>query len=110
MARQEILVIKKELALPSPIHKQPSHRLLHRWLSRFGTFWLHHWTTALTLVLGLIVLTAILIPFLSYFGLDVIAKPLFFAMHAICAQISSHSFYILGHQLGLCQRNLSIYG
>ncbi len=60
-------------------------------------------------MLGLVVFIAVLIPFLSYFGLDVIAKPLFFALHYVCAQIPSHSFYILGHQLGLCARNLSIY-
>ena len=27
----------------------------------------------------------------------------------LCAQVPSHSFYIFGHQLGLCARNLSIY-
>src|SRR5205807_10424560 len=56
-----------------------------------------------------LVLTAISIPFLSYLGVDSIAKPLFFSLHYVCAQIPSHSFYILGHQLGLCARNLSIY-
>lgn len=49
------------------------------------------------------------IPFFSYLGLDLVAKQLFFALHSICAQVPSHSFYLLGHQLGLCECNLAIY-
>ena len=75
----------------------------------FGNFLLKHWAIIVTIVLGLLVGIAIAIPFLSYFGLDSIAKPLFFALHYVCAQVPSHSFYIFGHQLGLCGRNLSIY-
>src|SRR6266567_5416181 len=68
-----------------------------------------HWADCIPFMLGLVVFIAVLTPFLSYFGLDVIAKPLFFALHYVCAQIPSHSFYVLGHQLGLCARNFSIY-
>jgi hypothetical protein len=39
--------------------------------------------------LGLLVLTAISIPFLSYFGLDSIAKPLFYSLHSISSGTSS---------------------
>lgn len=74
-----------------------------------GNFLLNYWAHIITIMLGLIVLAALSVPFLSYFGLDVIAKPIFFALHYVCAQIPSHSFYIFGHQLGLCERNFSIY-
>ena len=74
-----------------------------------GKFLLNYWAHIITFVLGLIVLAALAVPFLSYLGLDVIAKPIFYALHYVCAQVPSHSFYILGHQLGLCARNLSIY-
>src|SRR5438309_6424459 len=90
------------------VHKQKFPRL-NRFMDRCGNFLLNYWATLITILLGLLVLIAISIPFLSYFGLDSIAKPLFFALHYVCAQIPSHSFYILGHQLGLCARNLSIY-
>jgi hypothetical protein len=70
-----------------------------------GELLLRYWAHMVTAVLGLIVLIPLLIPFLSYLGLDSIAKPLFFALHTICAQIPSHSFYLFGHQLGLCVRN-----
>jgi uncharacterized membrane protein len=76
---------------------------------RLGNLLLSYWAHLLTGLFGLIILIAVLIPILSYLGLDVIAKPLFFALHLICAQIPSHSFYLLGHQLGMCVRNLSIY-
>jgi uncharacterized membrane protein len=93
-----------------PIRGQRTVRYLYRIGKRLGDLLLRSWAHMLTAVLGLIVLIALLIPVLSYLGLDVVAKPLFFALHLICAQIPSHSFYLLGHQLGLCERNLSIYG
>src|SRR5437763_7267498 len=90
------------------VHKQKFPQL-NRFTDRCGNFLLNYWAVLITLLLSLLVLTAISIPFLSYFGLDSIAKPLLFSLHYVCAQIPSHSFYILGHQLGLCARNLSIY-
>lgn len=86
--------------------KQPVRRGFFQWL---GDFLTEQWATIVTAFLGIIVAVAISIPFLSYFGLDSIAKPLFYSLHYVCAQIPSHSFYIFGHQLGLCARNLSIY-
>lgn len=78
-------------------------------MQRIGDFLMEQWANIITIFLGLLVLVAFSIPFLSYFGMDVIAKPLFFSLHYVCAQIPSHSFYILGHQLGMCARNFSIY-
>ncbi len=79
-------------------------------IGRFvGNFLIQHWATMITWVLGILVFAAISVPFLSYFGLDGISKQIFFALHLVCAQIPSHSFYIFGHQLGMCARNLSIY-
>jgi uncharacterized membrane protein len=84
-------------------------RRLGRITHTIEDFLMAQWATMITLVLGTIVLVALAIPFLAYLGLDSIAKPLFFSLHYICAQIPAHSFYILGHQLGLCARNLAIY-
>jgi uncharacterized membrane protein len=78
-------------------------------MHRVGDFLITYWAHLITGILGLIVFAALSVPFLSYFGLDVIAKPIFFALHYVCAQIPSHSFYMFGHQFGLCARNLSIY-
>lgn len=90
-------------------HEHPLRRSAHSFLLHLNKFLLEYWATMLTAILGLVVLIALSIPFLSYLGLDAIAKPLLFSLHYVCAQIPSHSFYIFGHQLGLCARNLSIY-
>src|SRR6266705_4749418 len=74
-----------------------------------GNFLILHWATMITYVLGILVFAALSVPFLSYFGLNGISKQIFFALHLVCAQIPSHSFYIFGHQLGMCARNFSIY-
>jgi uncharacterized membrane protein len=74
-----------------------------------GNFLIDHWATMITWALGVLVFAALSVPFLSYFGLDAISKQIFFALHMVCAQIPSHSFYIFGHQLGMCERNFSIY-
>src|SRR5436305_8501242 len=105
MALQQVQNNNTRLTLASPLSKQA----LERTTQRFGEFLLNYWAHIITAVLGLLVATALSIPFLSYFGLDAIAKPLFFSLHFVCAQIPSHSFYIFGHQLGLCERNFSIY-
>lgn len=105
MATQEI----KHIQTTIPIQRQHSYRRLNNFGLHAGNFLLAHWATVITSVLGLLVFIAMSIPFLSYFGLDVVAKPLFFALHYVCAQVPSHSFYLYGHQFGLCARNLSIY-
>src|SRR2546423_7634168 len=91
----------------------PRRQTLDRYMSSAGrlvsNFLINHWATMITYVLGVLVFAALSVPFLSYFGLDGISKQIFFALHLVCAQIPSHSFYIFGHQLGMCARNFSIY-
>jgi len=105
MALQQVTSNKRSFKLLSAEQKQALARIMQV----IGEFLLNHWANMVTIVLGLIVAVALAIPFLSYFGLDAIAKPLFFSLHFVCAQVPSHSFYIFGHQVGLCARNLSIY-
>ncbi len=91
----------------------PRRQTLDRFMNSAGRFvsnlLINHWATMITYVLGILVFAALSVPFLSYFGLDGISKQIFFALHLVCAQIPSHSFYIFGHQLGMCARNFSIY-
>jgi uncharacterized membrane protein len=105
MAQQQVKQGQQTGAVFSPATKQAFERAIQ--LS--GEFLLKYWATIVMVVLGALVGTALAIPFLSYFGLDAIAKPLFFSLHFVCAQVPSHSFYIFGHQLGLCERNFAIY-
>lgn len=74
-----------------------------------GDFFSHYWAHIIMTTIGLLLLAAILAPILAYFGLDSIARPIFFSMHVFCAQTPSHSFYIGGHQMCLCERCTAIY-
>ena len=105
MALQQVENSNKGFSLLS----QQQKHILARFAQAAGEWMLNYWATVITVVLGLVVATALSIPFLWYFGLDAIAQPLFIALHFTCAQVPSHSFFIFGHQLGLCARNLSIY-
>lgn len=87
----------------------PRTSSLNQTMNRVGNFVMEYWALMITVVLGIIVCAALSVPFLSYVGLDSISKPIFYMLHAICAQVPSHSFYVLGHQLGMCARNFSIY-
>lgn len=78
-------------------------------MQKVGAFVVDYWALMITIVLGIIVLAALSVPFFAYLGLNSISKPIFYTLHLICAQIASHSFYILGHQLGMCARNMAIY-
>jgi uncharacterized membrane protein len=79
-------------------------------MKKGGAFLLNSWALIMTIFFSLIVLAAVSTPLLTYFGLDALAKPIFFAFHLICSQIPSHSFYLAGHQLGLDAHCLAIYG
>jgi uncharacterized membrane protein len=96
-----------------PIYQQQvypaRYKRLDAVMNRAGAITLKYWALAITVLLGIIVGAALSVPFLTYLGLNEIAKPIFFSLHLICAQIPSHSFYILGHQLGMCARNMGIY-
>ena len=105
MALQQV----QEITNPYPPRRQALNNFMNSLGLHIGDFLLNHWATLLTCMLGIIVFAALSVPFLSYFGLDAISKQIFFMLHLVCAQIPSHSFYIFGHQLGMCERNFSIY-
>jgi uncharacterized membrane protein len=108
MAIQHIDQDRAQHLLPAPTRHGSMQKPV-RIIYRFGDFIIEQWATIITIILGVLISMAISVPFLFYFGLNTLAQPIFFALHAICAQIPSHSFYVFGHQLGFCERNLSIY-
>jgi uncharacterized membrane protein len=98
-----------ETASPEKQGRRQKHAAFLRFAKRLGGFLMSYYAIIIAVVFGALLLAAVLSPILSYLGLDVIAKPIFYAMHLICAQTPSHSFYIFGHQLCLCERCLAIY-
>ena len=106
------MAIYKAKDITNPAYST-QRQTLDRSMNRAGRFvsklLLDYWATFIASVLGILVFAALSVPFLSYFGLDGISKQIFYSLHLVCAQIPSHSFYIFGHQLGMCARNFSIY-
>ncbi len=92
----------------APWRRQVSRYMTSR-LAAFSDWLLLHWLGVLNWTLGLVLLVALLTPVLAYLGVEPLAGQIFRAYHAICEQIPSHSFYILGHQVALCARNFSLY-
>jgi uncharacterized membrane protein len=84
--------------------------IVTRGFSRFTDWLLRHWLGLLNWVLGTLLAVALLTPVLAYFGVEPLAGQIFRTYHAICDQIPSHSFFILGHQMAFCARNFSLYG
>lgn len=91
-----------------PVSPAPKSRIV-RVMNNVGIFFLEYWTLFITTFFGIVCLAAVGAPILTFFGLDTLAKPLFFALSHVCGQIPSHSFYIEGHQVGLCVHCLAIY-
>lgn len=78
--------------------------------ARVGEWVRRFWLVPLQAVLALFVGGAIAIPLLYATGWDAVASTMFKVYHLFCAQVPSHSYFLLGYQLGLCARNLAIYG
>ncbi|RAQ94654.1 DUF2085 domain-containing protein [Thermogemmatispora tikiterensis] len=106
---QGVSPLPQSLARPAPVPRRRRSARLNALIEGLGSWLLRYWAYGVTALLGSIVLLAVSVPFLFYFGLDTLARPIYFALHLICAQIPSHSFYIFGHPLGMCERNFSIY-
>ncbi len=69
----------------------------------------HHWIAIINSVLGVFIGGAFLSPILAYFGENQAASSLIHAYHGVCDQVPSHSYYLFGHQVCLCERCLAIY-
>jgi len=76
---------------------------LGAWLSR-------RWLLLISVVLGLTLAGAVATPIFYAVGWTALGTWIFTSYHFICAQVPSHSYYLLGYQLALCARNLAIYG
>jgi|GEM_PF-943405 len=97
-----------ELEGVSPWRQQFSRVALNGMLKtiRFGG---RRWLTILNSInLGLVFL-AFATPLAASWGWSWLSNPVFGACHIICVQDPTHSFYIQGQQMAICQRCLAIY-
>lgn len=68
-----------------------------------------HWLGVVNTGLGLFIGAAVAAPIMRTFGLVGPSQAILSAYHLFCAQTPTHSFYIAGHQVCLCERCLAIY-
>jgi uncharacterized membrane protein len=69
-----------------------------------------HWLLLVNVACALLVGGAFAVPLLYAVGWQASAARLFTTYHLICAQIPSHSYFLFGYQLGLCARNVAVFG
>jgi uncharacterized membrane protein len=74
-----------------------------------GRFLGQHWLALFNSVLAVFIGGAFLGPILAYFGNNAAESWLLNSYHGLCDQIPSHSYYLFGHQICLCERCLAIY-
>jgi uncharacterized membrane protein len=72
--------------------------------------WLRrHWLGALNVGVSAFIGLAVAAPLMRAVGIVGPSQALLAGYHLFCAQTPSHSFYIAGHQVCLCERCLAIY-
>ena len=70
----------------------------------------NHWLLLLNSAVGLYVGLPLLAPLLMAQGQTGLSKVIYFAYRFVCHQMPSRSFFIAGHQMAICQRDVVIYG
>ena len=69
-----------------------------------------HWLFLLNMLIGLYVGLALLSPLLKAAGFVQLGDALFAAYFYACHQLPQRSFFIFGHQVAFCQRDVALYG
>jgi uncharacterized membrane protein len=89
--------------------RQAFDRMVVGTLERADTALRNHWLDYVNAGIGVFIGLALLAPILRAFGLVGPSQAILSVYHLFCAQTPSHSIYIAGHQVCLCERCLAIY-
>ena len=75
------------------------------------TSWLSdHWLGLFNALAGLYVGFPVMAPILDWLGLSGLAEIIYVVYSYLCHQLPQRSFFVVGHQVAICQRDVSIYG
>jgi uncharacterized membrane protein len=85
------------------------NRFVVKGLNGLDAWFRRHWLGLVNAGLGVFIGLAVAAPILRTFGLVGPSQSILLGYHVFCAQTPSHSFYIAGHQVCLCERCLAIY-
>lgn len=89
--------------------RQAFNRAVVNSLNGLDVWFRNHWLGVVNTGLGVFIGAAVAAPIMRTFGLVGPSQSILNAFHLFCAQTPSHSFYIAGHQVCLCERCLAIY-
>jgi uncharacterized membrane protein len=78
-------------------------------VNRSVAFWARHWLAGLNLLAGVFAFLPLLAPWLLAQGHTTLANGIYFAYRFVCHQKPERSFFLFGHQMAYCQRDLAIY-
>jgi uncharacterized membrane protein len=78
-------------------------------LGRLDAWFRRHWLAVVNTALGVFIGLAVAAPLMRALGLVGPSQSILLTYHYLCAQTPSHSFYLAGHQVCLCERCLAIY-
>jgi uncharacterized membrane protein len=70
-------------------------------------FVLEHWLALAVVVNTVTITVAVVDPLLASWGIDWLALPIWNFYHNFCVQ--EHLYYLWGHPVALCQRNLAVF-
>jgi len=69
----------------------------------------NHWLLLLNSAVGLYVGLPIVAPLFMAHGQTALSNAIYFTYRFVCHQMPSRSFFIAGHQMAMCQRDVAIY-
>ncbi|MCM8745639.1 DUF2085 domain-containing protein [Thermomicrobium sp. CFH 73360] len=82
---------------------------LERGVDGVVAVWARHWLASLNVLTGLFAALPLLAPWLMASGHPRLAEIIYLAYRFVCHQKPERSFFIFGHQIAYCQRDLAIY-
>jgi uncharacterized membrane protein len=72
--------------------------------------WPNHWLATLNSFFLIYALLPVLAPILLVMGRQQIAQAIYWFYSHLCHQLPTHSYFIMGAQVAICQRCLAMYG
>ncbi len=89
--------------------RQAFDRALVGTLEALDGWFRRHWLATANTVIGVFIGLAVVAPILRGFGLVGFDQAMLSTYHIFCAQTPTHSLYLGGHQICLCERCMAIY-
>jgi uncharacterized membrane protein len=84
-------------------------KAIPRWVGRLALFVTGRWLFLANSLAFTLIALPVLAPWLMALGATLPARVIYFCYRFLCHQMPSRSYFVFGHQLAICQRDLAIY-